>query len=64
MNAAVFIMGGLTAVMIAIAFSKSPDLPLKGFQTAFGLLQEVWLPLLLGFCFAASLTCSFHVRCC
>jgi uncharacterized membrane protein YraQ (UPF0718 family) len=52
MNAGVLIMGGLTLVLAIIAFTKSPDLSLKGVQSAFSLLQEVWLPLLLGCCFA------------
>ena len=52
MNTGVLIMAGLTLGLIFVAFFKSPALPLKGFQSAAGLLHDVWLPLLLGFCFA------------
>jgi uncharacterized protein len=51
-DSSIWVMGGLTLVMILWAYMKSPDLPLRGFQTTFGLLQDVWLPLLLGFCLA------------
>jgi len=52
MDSSIFVMGGLTLVMAAWAFTKSSDLPLRGFQAGFALLQDVWLPLLLGFCLA------------
>ena len=52
MNAGILILGGLTLALAIIAFIKSPELPLKGLQSGFSLLQQVWLPLLLGFCFA------------
>ncbi len=48
----VLVMGGLTILMAVLAFTKGKDLPLRGFQTGLGLLQEVWLPLLFGFCLA------------
>lgn len=51
-DSSIGVMGGLTLVMIIWAYMKSPDLPLRGFQATFGLLQDVWLPLLLGFCLA------------
>lgn len=51
-DSSIIVMGSLTLVMILWAFTKSPDLPLRGFQASFELLQEVWLPLLLGFCLA------------
>lgn len=46
------VMGGLTLLMVIWAFYKGPDVPLRGLQTTLGLLQDVWLPLLLGFCLA------------
>jgi uncharacterized membrane protein YraQ (UPF0718 family) len=46
------VMGGLTLLLVLLAFFKGPDVPLRGFQATFGLLQDVWLPLLLGFCLA------------
>ena len=52
MDSSIFVMGGLTLVMAIWAFTKSPDLPLRGFQAGLELLQDVWLPLLLGFCLA------------
>ena len=51
-DSSIWVMGGLTLVMIIWAYMKGPDLPLRGFQATFGLLQDVWLPLLLGFCLA------------
>lgn len=51
-DSSIGVMGGLTLVMIIWAYMKGPDLPLRGFQTTWGLLQDVWLPLLLGFCLA------------
>jgi uncharacterized membrane protein YraQ (UPF0718 family) len=51
-DSSVVVMGGLTLVMVIWAYAKGSDLPLRGFQTSFGLLQDVWLPLLLGFCLA------------
>lgn len=52
MDTDVLVMGGLTILMVAWAFTKGKDLPLRGIQAGFGLLQEVWLPLLFGFCLA------------
>jgi uncharacterized membrane protein YraQ (UPF0718 family) len=52
MDSSIGVMGGLTLVMVIWAFAKGPDLPLRGFQATFELLQDVWLPLLLGFCLA------------
>lgn len=46
------VMGGLTLLLVLLAFFKGPDVPLRGLQTTLGLLQDVWLPLLLGFCLA------------
>ncbi len=51
-DSSIWVMGGLTLLMIILAYMKSPDLPLRGLQTTWGLLQDVWLPLLLGFCLA------------
>ena len=51
-DSSIGVMGGLTIVMAIWAFTKSPDLPLRGFQVGLALLQDVWLPLLLGFCLA------------
>lgn len=51
-DSSIWVMGGLTLVMILWAYIKGPDLPLRGFQATWGLLQDVWLPLLLGFCLA------------
>jgi uncharacterized membrane protein YraQ (UPF0718 family) len=52
MDSSIGVMGGLTLVMIVWAYMKGPDLPLRGFQVTWGLLQDVWLPLLLGYCLA------------
>lgn len=52
MDTDVLVMGGLTILMAAWALTRGKDLPLRGLQAGFGLLQEVWLPLLLGFCLA------------
>jgi len=51
-DSSIGVMGSLTLVMVIWAFAKGPDLPLRGFQATFALLQDVWLPLLLGFCLA------------
>lgn len=51
-DSSIGVMGGLTLAMILVAYMKGPDLPLRGFQTTWELLQDVWLPLLLGFCLA------------
>ena len=51
-DSSIGVMGGLTLVMIIWAYAKGSDLPLRGFQATFALLQDVWLPLLLGFCLA------------
>ncbi len=52
MDTDALVMGGLTILMAVFAFTKGRDLPLRGFQAGLGLLQEVWLPLLFGFCLA------------
>jgi uncharacterized membrane protein YraQ (UPF0718 family) len=52
MDTDALVMGGLTILMIAWAFTKGNDVPLRGIQAGFGLLREVWLPLLFGFCLA------------
>lgn len=52
MDTDALVMGGLTILMAAWAFTKGKDLPLQGLQAGFGLLQEVWLPLLFGFMLA------------
>ncbi len=52
MDTDVLIMGGLAILMAVWAFTRGKDLPLRGFQAGLGLLQEVWLPLLLGFMLA------------
>src|SRR5262245_20394207 len=46
------VMGGLTMLLVILAYMKGPDLPLRGLQTSWSLLQDVWLPLLLGFLLA------------
>ncbi len=51
-DSSVIIMGGLTLALVVWAFIKGPDVPLKGLQASFDLLQGVWIPLLLGFCLA------------
>ncbi|MGH7429600.1 MAG: permease [Candidatus Methylomirabilaceae bacterium] len=48
----VAVMGGLTILMAIWAFFRDRDLPLRGFQAGFRLLEDVWLPLLLGLCLA------------
>jgi len=52
MDTDVLAMGGLTILMVVWAFTRGKDLPLRGFQAGLGLFQEVWLPLLFGFCLA------------
>ncbi len=52
MDTDVLVMGGLTILMVVWAFTRGKDLPLRGVQAGLGLLQEVWLPLLLGFMLA------------
>ena len=51
-DSSIGVMGSLTILMAIWAFTKSPDLPLRGLQVGVELLQDVWLPLLLGFCLA------------
>jgi uncharacterized protein len=51
-DSSISVMGGLTLVMVILAYMKGPDLPLRGLQTSWTLLQDVWLPLLLGFLLA------------
>lgn len=46
------VMGGLTLLLVLLAFVKGPDVPLRGLQTTLGLLRDVWPQLLLGFCIA------------
>ncbi|MDE2485271.1 MAG: permease [candidate division NC10 bacterium] len=52
MDTDVLVMGGLTILMAAWAFTRGTDLPLRGLQAGLRLLQDVWLPLLFGFCLA------------
>ena len=52
MDTDVLVMGGLAVLMVVWAFTRGKDLPLRGVQAGLGLLQEVWLPLLLGFMLA------------
>jgi uncharacterized membrane protein YraQ (UPF0718 family) len=52
MDTDVLVMGGLTILMVIWAFTRGRDLPFRGFQAGFRLLEDVWLPLLLGFCLA------------
>ena len=52
METDVLVMGGLTILMVVWAFTRGKDLPLRGVQAGLGLLQEVWLPPLFGFCMA------------
>lgn len=52
MDTDVLVMGGLAILMAVWAFTRGKDLPLRGVQAGLGLLQEVWLPLLLGFMLA------------
>jgi uncharacterized membrane protein YraQ (UPF0718 family) len=51
-DSSVFVMGGLTLLLVILAYIKGSDLPLRGLQTSWSLLQDVWLPLLLGFLLA------------
>jgi uncharacterized membrane protein YraQ (UPF0718 family) len=51
-DASVIVMGSVAVVMVIWASLKGPDLLLRGFHASFELLQDVWLPLLLGFCLA------------
>ncbi|MBM4254791.1 MAG: hypothetical protein FJ147_02725 [Deltaproteobacteria bacterium] len=51
-DSSIWVMGGLTLLMVILAYLKSPDLPMRGLQTSMSLLQDVWLPLLLGFLLA------------
>jgi len=51
-DSSIGVMGGLTLVMVILAYMKGPELPLRGLQTSWSLLQDVWLPLLLGFLLA------------
>jgi len=48
----VLVMGGVTILLAVLAFTKGKDLPLQGLQTGLGLLREMWLPLVFGFCLA------------
>jgi uncharacterized membrane protein YraQ (UPF0718 family) len=52
MDTDVLVMGGLTVLMVIWALTRGRDVPLRGFQAGFRLLEDVWLPLLLGFCLA------------
>lgn len=52
MDSDILIMGGLTVLMAIWAFTRDSGLPVRGFQAGFKLLEDVWLPLLLGFCLA------------
>src|SRR5690348_16846867 len=51
-DSSIGVMGGLTLIMVILAYLKGPELPLRGLQTSWSLLQDVWLPLLLGFLLA------------
>jgi len=51
-DSSIGVMGGLALVMMLLAYMKGADLPLRGLQTSWTLLQDVWLPLLLGFLLA------------
>lgn len=48
----VAVMGGLVIIMVLWAFTRDRGLPLRGFEAGFKLIEDVWLPLLLGFCLA------------
>ena len=52
MDSSIVVMGGLTLLLMILAYMKGPELPLRGLQTSWTLLQDVWLPLLLGFLLA------------
>src|SRR3990172_12771358 len=52
MDTDVLVMGGLTIITVIWAFTRGRDLPFRGFQAGVRLLEDVWLPLLLGFCLA------------
>jgi uncharacterized protein len=52
MDSSVAVMGGLLILMVVWAFMRDSNLPLRGFQSAVRLLEDVWLPLLLGFAIA------------
>jgi len=51
-DSSITVMGGLTLLLMILAYLKGPELPLRGLQTSWTLLQDVWLPLLLGFLLA------------
>jgi len=51
-DSSLIVMGGLTLLLALLAYIKGPDLPLRGLQTSWTLLQDVWLQLLLGFLLA------------
>jgi uncharacterized membrane protein YraQ (UPF0718 family) len=52
MDTDVAIMGGLTILMLIVAFIQDRGLPLRGVQAGLNLLKDVALPLLFGFCLA------------
>ena len=55
MNASLWILLAATAVALAIAYVRGPDLPRAGLVSAGRLLQNVWVELALGFVLAGVL---------
>jgi len=55
MDASLWILLGLVVITVAIAFSRGPDVPLRGLQASGRLLRGVWIDLALGFLLAGLL---------
>jgi uncharacterized membrane protein YraQ (UPF0718 family) len=51
-DANLWILLGLTLAALAVAFARSPELPLAGLRSSARLLGNVWLELALGFALA------------
>ncbi len=51
-NSSLWVLLGCTALALAFAFAKDPDLPRQGLQSAGRLFGGVWLELTLGFVLA------------
>ena len=52
MDASLWILLGITALALAVAFTKDSSLPLQGLQASGRLLKSVWIELALGFLLA------------
>ena len=55
MNASLWILLAATAVALAVAYARGPELPRAGLLSAGRLLQNVWVELALGFVLAGVL---------